>query len=81
MTWEVQPSAPSSPRRLSERSNKADRRSIQTHCWGLSLMVHGRRFLPLFQGGFAGGNVESDHEICEMSLQAVLTTLSLIVSS
>ena len=78
MTWEVQPSAPSSPRRLSERSNKADRRSIQTHCWGLSLMVHGRRF---FQGGIAGGNVESDHEICEMSLRAVLTTLSLIVSS
>jgi len=44
-------------------------------------MVHGRLFLPLFQGGIAGGNVESDHEICEMSLQAVLTTLSLIVSS
>ena len=44
-------------------------------------MVHGRLFLPLFQGGFVGGNVESDHEICEMSLRAVLTTLSLIVSS
>jgi hypothetical protein len=29
----------------------------------------------------AGGNVESDHEICEMSLRPVLTTLSLIVSS